>query len=519
MNLFHQVIADNASKYAAKPAVILDGVAASYHQLQCRTDNIASLLQSLGVKKGDRVGLYSAITIDLIGAYLGALQIGAITVATHPTLTRAKLIYQLKHSGARVLITDCTEHLAELLTEAELQFILVTVPTPIITPGIIQLPSGMSVHGEHTVTTQQAGSVDPEHPTSIFYTSGSSSNPKGVLVNHRIMLAASRQVTSYLHISKDDRILSYSTLASDYGVYNIMMPLFVGATAVVESKPPATGEAVLSVVARESVTAMHVFPPVFFLLAKVGPQWQARVPSLRYISTSGQALHTRHIRKIRQTMPQVQIFSNYGLTECKRVSYLPPLEIDQRPTSVGKPIPGVSAYLIDAQGSIIDQPGQIGELFVTSDFLMLGYWNMEEENAAVFLQDAFGHSRLYRTGDLFKKDAEGYLYYVSRKDDVFTRNIWNVNPREIEECLTSHPAVAEALVIPVADEEAGHLPKAFIVRELNQDNAISEEILLHYCRENLDWHMVPTQCTFLKSLPRTYSGKTTIDGLTQGLEL
>jgi acyl-CoA synthetase (AMP-forming)/AMP-acid ligase II len=512
MQLFHQVIADNARQYPTKPAIVLDGAATSYQQLQQRADAIATLLPNLGVAPGERVGLYSAISVDLIAVYLGVLQAGAITAATHHTLSRAKLIHQLKHSGARVLITDCTDDLPGLIESAGLDLVLLTVPAPDATPKIIPLADALTAHQAQNTSVTAPLEAHPERPTSIFYTSGSTFNPKGVLVNHRIMLAASRRVTTYLQNTPDDRILSYSTLASDYGVYNVMMPLFAGATSVIESRPASSAEDVLRVVERESVTAMHVFPPVFFLLANTGSQWQTRVPGLRYISSSGQALHTRHIQRIRQALPQVQIFSNYGLTECKRVSYLPPEEIDRRPTSVGKPLPGVSLYLVDEQGRAIDEPGQVGELLVTSDYLMLEYWNMPEANAKAFVHDVFGHSRLYRTGDLFKRDADGYLYYVARKDDVFARNIWNVNPREIEQCLASHPAVAEVLVVPVADESAGHVPKACIVLDIDHRET-SEQALLDYCKTRLDWHMVPTQCVFLEALPKTDSGKFTAKGL------
>ncbi|MCU7249864.1 class I adenylate-forming enzyme family protein [Pseudomonas koreensis] len=512
MQLFHQVIADNARKYPTKSAIVLDGVATTYEQLQQRADDFAALLPTLGVAPGDRVGLYAPISVELIGAYLGVLQAGAITAATHHTLSRAKLIHQLKHSGARVLITDRTDDLPALIEAAGLELILLTVPVPTATPRVIQLADALATHRAQHAPAIPPLDADPERPTSIFYTSGSTFNPKGVLVNHRIMLAASSRVTTYLQNRPDDRILSYSTLASDYGVYNVMMPLFAGATSVIESRPASSAEDVLAVVEREAVTAMHVFPPVFFLLADTGPQWQARIPGLRYISSSGQTLHTRHIQRIRQALPQVQIFSNYGLTECKRVSYLPPEEIDQRPTSVGKPLPGVSLYLIDEQGRAIDEPGQVGELLVTSDYLMLEYWNMPEANANAFIHDAFGHSRLYRTGDLFKRDAEGYLYYVARKDDVFARNIWNVNPREIEQCLAAHPAVAQVLVVPVPDESAGHVPKACIVLDA-EHRQTSEESLLDYCKARLDWHMVPAHCVFLEALPKTDSGKFTAKGL------
>lgn len=512
MQLFHQVIAHNASRYPTKPAVILDGQATSYQQLQHRADDIASLLPRLGIAPGDRVGLYAPISIDLIASYLGLLKAGAITAATHHTLSRAKLIHQLKHSGARVLITDCTDDLPGLIDEAGLELVLLTVAVPVAVPKVTVFADAIAAHGANSQATRPALADDPERPTSIFYTSGSTFKPKGVLVNHRIMLAACERVTAYLQNTADDRILSYSTLASDYGVYNVMMPLYAGATSIIESRPAGSAEDVLMVVEREGATAMHVFPPVFFLLANTGPHWQARVPGLRYISSSGQALYSRHIQRIREALPQVRIFSNYGLTECKRVSYLPPDEIDRRPTSVGKPLPGVSVYLVDEQGRCIDQPGQVGELLVTSDYLMLEYWNMPEANADAFVHDAFGHCRLYRTGDLFKQDAEGYLYYVARKDDVFARNIWNVNPREIEQCLASHPAVAEVLVVPVADESAGHVPRACIVLDADHGQT-SEQALLEHCKAHLDWHMVPAQWLFLDALPKTDSGKFTAKGL------
>jgi long-chain acyl-CoA synthetase len=512
MQLFHRVIANNANRYPAKPAIILDGQATSYQALQKRADDIASVLPMLGIVPGDRVGLYAPISTDLIAAFLGLLQAGAITAATHHTLSRSKLIHQLKHSGARVLITNCTDDLPGLMDEVGLEWVLLTVPSEVAMPRVIQLADVIATYQDKKSAAVPLLADDPERPTSIFYTSGSTFNPKGVLVNHRIMLAACDRVTDYLQNAPDDRVLSYSTLASDYGVYNVMMPLYAGATSVIESRAAGSAEDVLAVVEREAVTAMHVFPPVFFLLANAGPHWQGRVGGLRYISSSGQALHRRHIQRIRAALPHVRIFSNYGLTECKRVSYLPPEEIDRRPTSVGQPLPGVSVYLIDEQGRYIDQPGQVGELLVTSDFLMLEYWDMPEANASAFIHDRFGHSRLYRTGDLFKRDAEGYLYYVARKDDVFARNIWNVNPREIEQCLASHPAVAEVLVVPVADESAGHVPKACVV--LDPDHCeTSEQALLDYCKARLDWHMVPSQWVFLDALPKTDSGKFSAKGL------
>lgn len=510
MFLYHDVIEKIAAKHPEKCAVVVDGIRYTYEMLRTRTLQIAHVLVANGVHPGDRVALYSPICFDLIAAYLAVLRTGAITAATHPTYSREKLVYQLKHTGAKVLITQGCNALETLHLETDVDRIILIGNDETLHPEIVSLDRAVS-----TPDTQAAALPDLQDDTritSIFYTSGSTFNPKGVVVNHRIMAAATSAVTAYLNNTPDDVILSYSTLASDYGVYNILMPLYFGGTSVIESLPPTDADDVLEVVKREGVTGMHVFPPIFFLLAATKEHWRQQLPTLRYISSSGQPLYSRHIERIRAALPDVQIFSNYGLTECKRVSYLPPEEIDRRPTSVGKALPGVGVFIVNDDGEQITQPNTIGELWVTSDYLMLEYWQMPEATHSAIKTHVFGEARLYRTGDLFKKDDRGFLYYIARKDDVFARNIWNVNPREIEQCLTSHPAVAQVVVMPVADESAGFLPKAFVVLERDHDSTC-EAALKEHCKRLMDWHMVPAQWAFMDALPQTDSGKTTGKGL------
>lgn len=505
MPLYHDVIKKNAINYPDKCAIALDAVHYSYEELHVRTLKIAHVLMANGVQPGDRVALYSPICIDLIAAYLAVLHVGAITAATHPTYSREKLVYQLKHTGARVLITHPFEALETLCLETDLTRIILIGNEETQHPKVISLD--LAVSALQALDTTLPELQDDTCVTSIFYTSGSTFNPKGVVVNHRIMVAATTSVTTYLNNTPDDVILSYSTLASDYGVYNILMPLYFGGTSVIESRQPQVAEDVLEVAKRERVTGIHIFPPIFFLLANMKEYWQRQLPALRYISSSGQPLYSRHIKRIRAALPDISIYSNYGMTECKRVSYLPPEDIDEHPTSVGKPLPGVKAFIISDQGELVLQPNIIGELWVTSDYLMLGYWKMPKATSAAIKNHVFGEEKLYRTGDLFKMDERGFLYYIARKDDVFARNIWNVNPREIEQCLASHPAVAQVVVVPVADESAGFLPKACVVLERGYDSSC-EAALHEHCKQLMDWHMVPAQWAFMDRLPQTDSGKT-----------
>lgn len=512
MSLFHDVIYKNAKRFPEKTALIIDRKAISYRELRTLANRTATTLMRLGVKSGDSVGLYASISIELVACFLALLQIGAITAATHHTLSREKLIQQLKDAKARILITDSTTNLEPLAFEAGLDLTFLLKPYQSRSELIVNLQAALDEQvgiNDHECARDR---ITDDRPTSIFYTTGSTFNPKGVLVNHQIMLAASEAVTRYLEIQPSDRVFSYSTLASDYGVYNILMPLYVGATSIIESQAPTTADDVLQIVESYHVTAMHVFPPVFFLIAGADSHWRSRVNHLRYISSSGQALYPKHIRKIRALFPELKIFSNYGLTECKRVSFLDPAEIDARPDSVGKPLEEVAAFLVDDHDDLISEAGVVGELLVGSEYLMLGYWERPDDNRKSILDNTFGQRRLYRTGDLFRRDAEGFLYYVARKDDVFTRNVWNVNPREIEQCLISHPAVSEAVVKPIADESAGHVPKAFVVLEKNSGYLTGQD-LIEYCKRHIDWHMVPTECVLVSSLPRSDSGKSTTKGL------
>jgi acyl-CoA synthetase (AMP-forming)/AMP-acid ligase II len=178
MQLFHEVIASNAHRYPTKPAIVLDGQSTSYQELQKRVDDIASVLPTLGILPGDRVGLYAPISIDLIASYLGLLRVGATTAATHHTLSRTRLIHQLKHAGARVLITDCTDDLPGLIDEAGLELVLLTIPVQIAIPRVIQLTEVLMGRGGETNAVVSTLTDDPERPTSIFYTSGSTFSPK-----------------------------------------------------------------------------------------------------------------------------------------------------------------------------------------------------------------------------------------------------------------------------------------------------------------------------------------------------
>jgi long-chain acyl-CoA synthetase len=487
--LLHHYVERSVRGYPEKIAVKIDGARATYRELDDIGNQVARRLVADGILAGDRVAIYGRISIRLLGAALGIFKAGAVLVGVHPTFGLRKLMFELQDSGACAVISDRAGELRKIL------------------PNLAVYDSGKEfsacLSGRDSSFCRD---VQEEDISAIFYTSGSTSRPKGVAVNHKNMIAAFKSVTGYLGNTPDDVVLSYSTLGSDYGFYNVMMPLMFGGTAIVERALPDDPDEIVDLIDTHGVTGLQVFPPFIFHLLKVTALGKRTPKSLRYISTSGQVLPVKHIRRLREAWPSVQIFSNYGLTECKRVSFLPPDEIDSRPRSVGRAIRGVRTYLFGEDRSLLTEPGQVGELGVAGDLLMQRYWNMPEETSGRMIENVAGEARVFLTGDLFRVDDQGYLDYVARKDDAFARSGFKVNPREVEQLLLSHPAVSEAAVVPIADEAVGHLPKALIVAE--QAMSITSRELVEYCTMHLDWHMVPAIVEFVPALPRTESGKT-----------
>jgi long-chain acyl-CoA synthetase len=216
------------------------------------------------------------------------------------------------------------------------------------------------------------------------------------------------------------------------------------------------------------------------------------------------ALPAAHIRKLRALFPKVKIYSMYGLTECKRVSYLPPEELDARPDSVGVPMPNEEVFILDENGHDV-APGQVGELVVRGANVMLGYWNAPVETAKKFRPGRYPGERLLYSGDLFKRDAEGFLYFVARKDDMIKTRGERVSPKEIENAILELDGVSEAAVIGVPDEILGQAIIAYIVRSKYAN--ISDQELLKHCSRNLEPFMVPRKVVFMECFPKNPSGK------------
>jgi acyl-CoA synthetase (AMP-forming)/AMP-acid ligase II len=337
---------------------------------------------------------------------------------------------------------------------------------------------------------------------TIIYTSGSTGEPKGVMSAHINVISAVRSITIYLENVEDDIVLCALPLSFDYGLYQILMTFAFGGTVVLE-KSFIFPYRVMEKLAAEQVTGLPLVPTMVALMLQMNFS-KFDLSSLRYITNTAAALPVAHISKLKKSFPGVQIFSMYGMTECKRVSYLPPEDIARKPDSVGISMPNEEVFIVNEAGKEV-ATGDIGELVVRGSNVMQGYWNSPEETTITFRRGSFHGSTTLYTGDLFKKDQDGYLYFIARKDDLIKTKGERVSPKEIENTLCEMETVAEAAVIGIPDEILGQAIKAFVVTK--NGNKLTEKQVMRYCAKNLESFMIPRYIEFRDSFPKSSSGK------------
>lgn len=336
---------------------------------------------------------------------------------------------------------------------------------------------------------------------ALIYTSGSSGRPKGVMLSHANILSATTSINAYLGNGPDDVILDVLPLSFDYGLYQLFLAFASGARLVLE-RAFTYPSSLLELITRERVTALPIVPTLAALLARhdLGAH---DLSSLRYVTNTGAPLPPVHIRFLRTALPHVRIFSMYGLTECKRVSFLPPVDIDTRPDSVGKPMDNVDVFVADEDGNL--SPTGVGELVIRGSNVMRGYWNAPEPTARVLKPGLLPGQHFLYTGDRFRIDDAGYLYFEARLDDVLKCRGQRVSPKEVENVLYEIAGVTGASVFGIPDDVLGTAVKARV--SVDRTAGLTEQAVLRYCASRLEDFMVPREVEFVDHLPTTESGK------------
>ena len=509
--LLHQWLESHARNTPERIALICDSRQYTYYELDAQAERLAATLQAHSVQRGDRVAIFLENCVEAVVGIFAALKAGAVFMPVNPQTKADKLTYLLNDSGARAVISH--RNFKQLLEHAVGGAETVTV-TVLVEPQTSELlAGGQTLSFVDAVAQGPAKFVLPptidQDLASIIYTSGSTGEPKGVMVTHLNMVSAATSISTYLGLREDDIILNVLPIAFDYGLYQILMASRVGATLVLQ-RSLAFPVKVLETMVRERVTVLPGVPTVFSMLLNLSSLPSYDLSALRMVTNTAAALSEVQIRDIRRAFPQATLFSMYGLTECKRVSYLPPEQLDIRPMSVGRGMPNEEVWLVDENGRRLPN-GEMGELVVRGSNVMRGYWRKPAQTAERLKPgDLPGEMHLY-TGDIFRTDEEGYLYFVGRKDDIIKSRGEKVSPREVENVLYQIDGVLETAVIGVPDPVLGEAVKAFVVLKAGYE--YSERDIIRHCLGRLESFMAPKYVAFVDGLPRTDTGKISKRGL------
>ena len=473
-----------------------------------------------GLQRSERVAVYLEKRFETVIAMFGAASAGGVFVPVNPLLKPEQVAYILADCNVRILVTS-TERLKLLIPALKAHCPdLRNVAVVDAVPGAANASQWELQTWAELLANPSARSA----PTSIdgdmaaiLYTSGSTGKPKGVVLSHRNIVAGAKSVAQYLELTAHDRILSVLPLSFDYGLNQITTSFLVGGTAVLMNY--LFPRDVTKAVAQHRITGLAAVPPLWVQLAQL-PWPESVVDHLRYITNSGGHMPTPTLNVLRTALPKTKPFLMYGLTEAFRSTYLPPDQVDKRPDSMGKAIPNAEILVVREDGTECPA-NEPGELVHRGVHVSLGYWNDVEKTAERFkpapgqLNGLVIPELAVWSGDTVKRDDEGYLYFVSRRDEMIKTSGYRVSPTEVEEVIYGTGLVAEVAAFGVPHPTLGQAIVVIVMHKPGTET--TPEALLAAAKRELPAFMVPHKIlTRNDSLPRNPNGK--IDRKTLALE-
>jgi len=468
-------------------AVIASDQELRYGELEGLARGFAAGLGELGVQRGDRVAVLLPNQIQAAVAIEGSWRAGAALAPLNPTTKADRLDYVIADTEPAAIV--CDEERADLARAAAKR------------AGGIPVVSDVD---ELAATEGPAPSLPLETDlAAVMYTSGSTGGPKGVTLTHRNLSFVTGSIVDYLEMSVADRVLCIMQLSFGYGLSQLLSCVRVGATLALEAGIAFPGR-VVQALERHRITGLPGVPTIFQVLTSLRGLAERELPHLRFLTNAGASMPVATVEAVRSTFPQARLYLMYGLTECIRVSYLPPDQLDARPTSSGIAIPGTDAWIEGADGKPASV-GEVGELMVRGPHVMQGYWRDPERTAERMRPGRWPWEPVLATGDLFRRDSDGYLHWVGRTDDLIKCRGEKVYPREIEEILHAAEGVQEAAVVGVPDPLLGNAVHAHVAAV--SGSSLDDGELRRLCAASLEDHKVPQRIFVHEALPRTARGK------------
>ncbi|MBW2706299.1 MAG: AMP-binding protein, partial [Deltaproteobacteria bacterium] len=524
-----QLFDEMADKYSGKAALIFYGKKIKYGELKKLTDQFAAALAGLGVSKGETVGLYLLNCPQYVIAYIGALKAGAKITPVSPVYTSQEVKHQLTDSETKTII--CEDILYDNVEKTNVNLDNIILSSigdylPALKRAFGKSALGKAYSGMQVPTPeqiQQAGllefkdliknspdqkpdiTIDPTQDIAALpYTGGTTGLPKAAILTHYNMVALMTQTQSFWTIFEEGRekIIAFLPFFHIYGQVVVMLSgLAQGSTLVLFTTPDI--DAILTAMERYQASGFFGVPTLFEYLKEYEKTDRVNWKRLKLIACGADTLHQSTIDEW-ERRTNSKILEGYGMTETTAVSHATPYD---RPKtgSFGVPLPGVTAAIVDVDGTEFMPVDEVGELILNGPNIMQGYWKRPESYQETFLE--FDGKKWLRTGDLVRMDEEGYFHFFDRKRDLIKFKGYSVFARHVEEVLYNHPQVKAAGVVGVPDPKVGNIIKAYVVLQGEARGKLSEEEIMDFCRQNLAHYKVPGIIEFRGELPKTDVGK------------
>ncbi len=477
--------------YPDKVAIIFGNQRLTYGEIEQQANCLAHALCKMNLQRGERVLLYLDNRIETVILFWAVLKANAVVSIINSGVPLNKLTFIIKNSGAKFLF----------------------VKDKFVYDEINKLQTSLNkiilVDSECFTQMQKSENNRPKRKTididlaTIVYTSGSTGTPKGVMLTHRNMLAASHSIHKYLNLNPADILISALPMSFDYGLYQMILAFQASATLILE-KDFTWPLQFLKKIAEEKATLLPGVPTMFSILANHAPKVSYDLSTIRCVTNTGAALLFRHIDIIKNLFSRAEIFSMYGLTECKRCTYLPPEDITKKSDSVGIAIPNTEMWIVNDLDQKLNHH-QTGQLVIRGATVMQGYWNNPVESAKALKDGLLPGEKVLYTGDYGYMDEEGYFYFCGRMDETIKSYGEKVSLKEIEKTIYLFPSTIEVAVIDIPDDMLGASIIVFMTVK-NHEAELKGQVLQH-CKNELARSHWPHDIVLMHELPKNINGK------------
>ncbi|MGD8753215.1 MAG: amino acid adenylation domain-containing protein [Anaerolineales bacterium] len=518
--LLHQLLSETASRLPDKEAIRFQGQGMSYAELDRTSNQVACTLKAAGVQRGDRVGIYVNKSLASVISIFGVLKAGGVYVPLDPNAPPKRLAYITRDCDIQVLLTsgEKLSKLPQFYSEGTPLETIVLVDSR--APDGVDLPKASRIIDWDQVGGQEEGPLQPDGTIEtdlayILYTSGSTGDPKGVMISHRTIFTLINWCYDTFRITSDDRITSHAPLHFDLSTFDIFVTIKAGGTVVlVPERLSIFLIKLVELLQDECITVTYMVPSILSMIVNYGKLDKFDLSNLRTILFAGEVFPIKYLRKLVAAIPHADYYNLYGPTETNVCTYYKVQQDDldpsyTQPVPIGVACDNMEVFAVDDQGKLISEPEVEGELWVRGSCVAQGYWGDPEKTAKGFMRNPHQphfEEIAYRTGDIVTLDEDGTNWiYIGRRDHMIKSRGYRIELGEIEAALYSHPDVKEAAVVAIPDEMIGNRIKAFIVP--SEQDRFTDKELQHFCIQKLPRYMVPESIELMDVLPKTSTGK------------